>query len=176
MAETMLEMKLKPFLYDGVRCLKSGNWRAALALALTLPDICSGLSTPDQKGKSKYIAWVDEYLFERPYYRTMMTASDVYALRCSYLHAGIDDVSEQYASEALDKYKIVFPGDKLGMHLNKLGREVVIDVQKFSEDMFHSILDWIEKNRECPEINNRAERILSIENSNNGWGDFIQYK
>ena len=90
--------------------IKDGRWQSALALALTLPDICGGIAFPEivkryrdgrilldrQKNPARdvggqYTRWFDEYAGgyfkisssdEKPY----ICGSRCWQLRCEYLH------------------------------------------------------------------------------------------
>ena len=101
-----------------------GRWQSALALALTLPDICGGIAFPEivkhyrdgrvmldrQKNPTRdvgtqYIRWFDEYAGdhfklsqsdEKPY----ICGERCWQLRCEYLHqnkGGHQNVQKQYA-------------------------------------------------------------------------------
>lgn len=86
-------------------CLDARLLSAALTLALTLPDICGFAdSYRDSRVGKRYIEWCDKYVaptygenadrdvFHGDYGKT------VYALRCSFLHAG-DIVGHDYLKE-----------------------------------------------------------------------------
>lgn len=90
--------------------LQDGRWQSALALALTLPDICGGIEYPglvkryrdgrvmeDRKGEpardvgSQYIRWFDH--FAAPYFKRKeedespyLNGEKCWQLRCEYLH------------------------------------------------------------------------------------------
>ena len=98
--------------------IQDGRWQSALALALTLPDICGGIAYPetvkkyrdgrvmeDRYGKpardvgSQYIQWFDQYAGpffkknetdERPY----LCGERCWQLRCEYLHQNKGFVNE----------------------------------------------------------------------------------
>lgn len=72
-------------------CLRSA---LALALALTIPDICGKIKYPKDGVGMRYSRWFNEYIY--PYYCayeghfvddcTEFNGIVCYALRCSYLH------------------------------------------------------------------------------------------
>ena len=82
--------------------LNTQNWYSALALALTLPDICGKIDYPNlhRKSRLRYSKWFDMYVGEE--YKmtiegetiTFLTGNDCFALRCSYLHEGSNKVSQ----------------------------------------------------------------------------------
>jgi hypothetical protein len=135
--------------------LKSRNWYAALALALTIPDVCAALEAPNRRTNGeKYAAWFDEYLgaiygqvnpdFDEP----CLTGGDCYALRCAVLHQTSDDVSEQRARRIFERFRI----QAIGPHLRHVigGRidgqytplTIIIGVRPFCEDMLTAARRW----------------------------------
>lgn len=100
---------------DSIRdAINKECWLPALAMALTLPDICGQIEYPDlihNNGKrnvgAQYKTWfhehaesyfVDDAGFDENGYakRPFLTADMCYNLRCELLHAGNDDVSFEY--------------------------------------------------------------------------------
>jgi hypothetical protein len=88
---------------DIEKSLKAEVYRPALALALTLPDICGKIEFSEltQNGSTKqhYVKWYDENLTKYDYpeefeERLKFDGEKCYRLRCAYLHSGnIDGVS-----------------------------------------------------------------------------------
>ena len=77
---------------DSVRkALKAGLYEPALALALTLPDICSIIEYPAEKSVTKrYIDWCDCHIFTNQSTDSDIefTGAALYQLRCHFLHSG----------------------------------------------------------------------------------------
>lgn len=175
MTESLLEQKLEQFLSDIKNSLINRNWYSALSLALTIPDICSSVENPDVRGKSRYIRWIEDNLHKIDLYK-FIPASDVYALRCSFLHNGTNDISEQKAQQVIESYKFVYPAEQLQMHLNKAGNVMQLDVAIFSLDMTLAAEQWIDLNKDNTQMNKEATKIMTIENSDNGWANYIIIK
>ena len=74
------------------------NWYAAVFVSMTLPDICCALEFGRTSGH-KYADWFDTNL---PDYKPLLTGNDCYALRCSLLHQGVDEIAHQKQKELLD--------------------------------------------------------------------------
>lgn len=105
------------------RNLQDERWQSALALALTLPDICGGIEypelvkryrdgrvMPDRNGEpardvgNQYVRWFDEYAAEyfkrRPDDRVpYLTGQRCWQLRCEYLHQNRGFVNEDGSEE-----------------------------------------------------------------------------
>ncbi len=131
--------------------LNTQNWYSALALALTLPDICGKIDYPDlhRATRLRYSKWFDMYVGEE--YKvtiegetiTFLTGNDCYALRCSYLHEGSNNVSEQEASEIItEKFVLMF---SQGIKLHKVSNEgkIVLFLPDFCMDIVEGVLKWL---------------------------------
>lgn len=106
-----------------IKSINSECYLSALALSLTIPDICGQIEYPDmiyqdgrlkgrRKSKDQYIRWFDEYV--KPYFfsdnknapKHQMDGKSCYALRCAYLHAGNYDLKEQNSKIKIDIFKL----------------------------------------------------------------------
>lgn len=105
---------------DVFKSLDNNNYIAALALALTIPDVCGQVAYPestDKKGKrlvgKQYETWFEENIgkFEKspldendmPY----LSGDVCYALRCAVLHSGNTDIKEEYRKFTLNNFTFV---------------------------------------------------------------------
>ena len=98
---------IKKIVKDLESCLENDCLFAALALALTLPDICGKAEYPKEKLISRrYIDWYDKYIgnYERDRSKSLgdsptelpfLSGELVYQLRCSFLHAGDTDIDQK---------------------------------------------------------------------------------
>ncbi len=92
---------LRDILDDLEKAVKGKAYFSALALALTLPDICGKIEYHNLDDRGKYIKWFDEWIYQ--YLKIPTSKVDAfekydelakfdgevcYALRCAYLHAG----------------------------------------------------------------------------------------
>lgn len=107
------------------KCLDARLYEAALALSLTLPDICGQVEYPDLGVAARYKKWVDNYIDkikmgcncegwknsgidesvtagER---YPVFTSTNLYKLRCSFLHSGNDDIESDFM-----EFELVQPG------------------------------------------------------------------
>ena len=89
-------------------------YQSALALALTLPDICGKAEMPSAQVGMRYRAWFNKHVaslympkcilgMEDPN-RRIMTGDICYALRCSYLHSGNDDIGNKGREAIISEY------------------------------------------------------------------------
>lgn len=101
------------------KALKNECYFAALALSLTLPDICSQVDNGEMNGnRSLYINWFYSYVkhdcfyfpmtgFETPTFDREMC----YLLRCKILHNGSTEVTNYKLGVLVDNFKFFKPGD-----------------------------------------------------------------
>jgi hypothetical protein len=121
------------------------NWHAALALTLTLPDICARIET-GQKGKKHYFKWWTDNFGQNYRYgngsNDFVKGEEVYLLRCAYLHEGsdeLDPIDRQNLKAVIEQFQFVV-ADR---HLEKRGNTVLLDVKKFCEDMCSKVEEWV---------------------------------
>lgn len=77
-------------------CLNTNCCMAALALALTLPDICGKALYPQSKPSERYVKWYDEHISkcESADENTLKVTGDlIYSLRNSIIHEGNPNVN-----------------------------------------------------------------------------------
>ena len=95
--------------------LKNENFMAALALALTLPDICGKAEFPTDGNGSRYIKWFDNYIgkYEKPpeLYESSnpskaindnmpyVSGEIIYSLRNCFLHQGTPSIQKEKIRE-----------------------------------------------------------------------------
>ena len=75
--------------------LKNQNWYSALVLSLIIPDICGKFEDNDKSSSQRYPEWFEKYLGKK--YDGYLSGSDCYALRCSFLHEGLNKITQQRA-------------------------------------------------------------------------------
>lgn len=125
-----------------------GNWYAALALALTIPDICARIETPNVGSNKRFARWWNENLTPtytrsvcgRPH--VFLHAEDAYALRCAFLHEGRADIDEQRSQKVLSSFRFVAPSPKTSVHCNHVNDVLQLQVDTFCEDVCQAAEVW----------------------------------
>lgn len=87
---------------------------AELALALTIPSVCSRYGLNDkvlkgQKESTRYLNWYNKYVY--PQYQ-FLTGKECYAVRCAILHNGDVDLYKQHIMRNEDqnnRYRLLIP-------------------------------------------------------------------
>lgn len=133
-----MERKIK----DVKNALKCGAFQSALALALTLPDICSQIEYPNENVVGKrYSDWCNKYLNLSDCQVGFGTEDAelngklVYCLRCAFLHSGNDDILSQPAARGatITKFTLCEPNGINGYgfryKVNDTSVETTIDME-----------------------------------------------
>lgn len=130
--------------------LKSGAYLAALALALTLPDICGKAEYPDKDTGPRYKSWYNEYVTDTgksddiygkdmPYF----SGEVAYQLRCNFLHQGTPNIDKSEIKKErckIDKFILIIDDEGIstwtsrvayekGLNSNIKERELRVDVR-----------------------------------------------
>lgn len=130
--------------------LKYHNYYSALMVALTLPDICGHIERPYLSTRERYIAWYDQYMLK--HYRhffagneiVFLSGGDFYALRCSLLYQGEDNIERQTAREVLRRFQFVQPKPGSYVHNNRIGDRIQLQVDVFCKHIIDGVEAWIE--------------------------------
>ena len=160
---------MERFLASIERSIATENWYAAISLALTLPDICGWLEDPSKGSKQRYTEWFDKYLLQK--YKgnffgpdfAFLTSGDCYAIRCSFLHEGADDISRQRAREVLNQ--ITF--STTGSYLIRINNVLLLNVSAFCSEVSEAVRAWLSCEGARPEIQDRLKELIII--TNMGW-------
>lgn len=147
--------------------IQSKNWYSAIAIALTIPDICAKITDGNKSNASKYAKWFDnfvgdnyktnyskgqlemvrKYSTEEDYQNllkgTKLSGNDCYALRCAYLHEGTGEIITQRAREILDEIKFSEPNDQMNMHGSIINNKLVLHIDEFCEHILEGVEKWL---------------------------------
>ncbi|WP_339352209.1 hypothetical protein [Acinetobacter beijerinckii] len=138
--------------------LRTNNYFGAITMALTLPDICASVNSPNGKTTSKkYCTWFNKYLakyyseiFRDEYKNKNKTvvnfiAQECYAARCSFLHQGTHHIKHQSIlmdSEHPTVSSVNFISLDHGEYLRN-GDILFLDVNFFCENMIDAVETWM---------------------------------
>ncbi|WP_309343777.1 hypothetical protein [Actinomyces oris] len=95
-------------------CLESGNYRAALVLALIIPDIYGLIEHPEcrKESKKRYVAWFNDHILvsyakkftpEGGVSESYFDGDMCYSLRCKLLHEGNNQIDVKSINASGDK-------------------------------------------------------------------------
>lgn len=145
--------------------LETENWCGALFMALTMPDICGKIAYPEvEHSGQRYKNWFNANLAEiyktysHGYETVFLTASDCWALRCSLLHAGTDDITEQRAQEVLSKFEFT----TMAMHKIHFNNILVLNVSNFCNEVIQAVEAWYIPIARDPDVIGKISKIISI--------------
>jgi hypothetical protein len=143
---------MKRFTDSVEQAVASENYHAALAVALTLPDICGKILTPSRRSRERYVDWIRKYMMPKyarigaswvPKPGPVITAEDFYALRCAYLHEGSDDLKDQWIVRVLKGFRFVAPGPgRRRHHQNDQFGVMELQVDEFCREVCAGVAAW----------------------------------
>ncbi|RYG98046.1 MAG: hypothetical protein EON58_08260 [Alphaproteobacteria bacterium] len=134
------------------KSLTSGNHYGALVVALTLPDVCGWVEGRHARSKDRYISFFNDHMsvhYCRPVgpartLTTFLTGDDFYALRCSVVHEGRDDISSQKARQTLENFQFVVPPDGWVIHRNlHNARTLQLQVDLFCREILTGVYSFL---------------------------------
>lgn len=137
------------------RTSREGFHFAAVALALTLPDICAALASDNgESSGQKYKAWCEaNFLHLYP----NLTSRDLWSLRCGVVHQGrFGHPKSQYS-------RVIFSlpdGRGNVFHNNILNDALNLDAATFCRDMVSSARQWFLRNQNNVEVAKNLPYLL----------------
>ena len=138
---------------DIKNALKSESYMSALALTLTLPDICGKVVYPELNSGERYKKWYDEYITKYNENNCILNAEKCYKLRCAYLHEGsIKDIPE------IDEFEFrvsrssgetggVSSFSELWIDTEKKRKEIRLDIKQFCFEIYQAAENFYEEKR-----------------------------
>jgi hypothetical protein len=143
--------------------IEQQNWYSALFVALTLPDICTALEHGKTTG-ARYSQWFESNLSQ---YNGFLSGNDCYALRCSLLHQGKDDISSQRMQDVLEQYVFLTSGSHCNLfkdcEFNGIKKSFLqLNVATFCNDICIAVETWLQANSDNQSIRERIHNTLEI--------------
>lgn len=146
---------------DSIRkSVNNKNWYAAVAMALTLPDICGNIKWPKEASTKRSIRWFNESDLSSK--SKFLKAENFYALRCSYIHEGSGNIESQRISDDMLRVDIIEPiGNGCSIGYNKFttveGKNILqVQADTFSIDVADAVDSWCSINKVC------TDKLLEI--------------
>lgn len=167
MNDPLPDNPLSEYLRDILRAVDGNSPFSAIALTLALPDICGSIEYAQMNGAgqvgNRYRTWCDEWA-------QMLTVSgaDCYALRCAYLHNGVDEFSGPAARQATFNRITFTVGQVGGGWLARAlpagaGQMARIPHETFCRDMVGSAEGWRRARAENPRVTEAIAGLMRIQ-------------
>lgn len=136
---------------------QSGLHYLAIALSLTVPDICCALESPNgEGGANRYKAW---YLANLASKYPNITDTDIWSLRCGVLHQG------RYGNQKLQYARILFtlPAKNFNFtHNNIVFDALNLDAVRFCNDIIASGRAWFTSHQNDPFVVANLPRLVQL--------------
>lgn len=137
--------------------LKAGFYYLAIAIALSLPDVCSALESPEGTTSGpQYKAWYDMWLAAS---YPMVTAIDIYSLRCGIIHQG------RFGHDRMQYSRILFTvpnPQRIFCHRNIFNDALNLDACTFCRDIMDSVSRWYAAKQSEPAVQANLPRLLRL--------------
>ena len=132
----------------------------ALYVSLTLPDICSAMSSEDgQATRQRYIHWFNAYV--APAYMVRgepsFNGETCYFYRCGVLHQG----RAQHPRLRYERILFIEPGaGRPILHNNIMNAALNIDISRFCHDMVAGAMSWLEREEAGEHFQRNSARFM----------------
>jgi len=120
------------------RALDAQLYYSAIAMAVTLPDVCAALEAGNGRTSAeKYKAWYRANVGQA---YGFLKDEDCYSLRCGVVHQG------RFGGHGMQYGRVVFtmpiPGRNILIHNNVMNDALNLDADRFCRDMIQSARTW----------------------------------
>jgi hypothetical protein len=137
------------------KALNAKLYYLAVAMALTLPDICAALASPDGESSGpKYKDWYNANLAKQ---YSNITDVDCWKLRCGVLHQGrCGHPQMQY-----DRIIFTMPGHGI-VHNNIMSKALNLDASVFCKDVIATVRAWLKINQNDSVIRANVQNLVKF--------------
>lgn len=137
--------------------LDAGLFYLALALSLSLPDICAALDSPNGESSGpRYRDWYDTNLAAK--YK-WFTAADCWSLRCGVLHQGrFGHPNMQYARVF---FTLPVP-NRIRHHNNIFNDALNLDAITFCRDVVAAVRAWFQANQNSANVQRNLPKLVQF--------------
>jgi hypothetical protein len=139
------------------RALDAGLYYLAIAMALTVPDVCAALESPDgETSGPKYKAWYNANLASR---YPNITDADCWSLRCGVLHQGrCGHPNMQYG-----RILFTIPNRQNNVfHNNIINDALNLDAVLFCRDVVTCARLWFDAKWNEPVVQNNLPNLVQL--------------
>lgn len=151
--------ELQIFLHEIDIALENGLFYLALLTALTVPDICSALSSVNgETDRHKYMDWYEKWLAEK---MLPLTAFDCYKLRCGMVHQG----RASHRDMQYDRILFTIPNHQRNVvHRvisNHSGEKILnLDCIIFCKEMISGAKTWFTENKNHQHVRQNLPNLV----------------
>ncbi|MEK6281263.1 MAG: hypothetical protein AABN95_13000 [Acidobacteriota bacterium] len=137
--------------------LDAGFYYLAIAITLTLPDICAALESPQGRTSGAlYRDWYNAWL--APSYPAV-TADDMYSLRCGLIHQGRFGQGNMQFGRIL--FTLPTPQRNVFHHII-MDDALNLDANRFCRDVLQAVRRWYAANQGNPVVQGNLPRLLQF--------------
>jgi hypothetical protein len=141
------------------RAIRAELYYLAVAMTLTLPDICAALENEKAfSGKNEYKQWyLDNLAHKFPY----MSDSDCYSLRCGVVHKG--NLGLKTKGSSFTRVIFTIPHARRSRWHNCVADDALqFDAVLFCHDFMSGVRDWYSKACDDPTVQSNLPNLLQF--------------
>jgi len=155
-----------------MRAVKSKAYYPALITAVTIPDICSFLSTGSTTGnKARYVKWFNDFVSYR--FDGLIDGNIAYDLRCSVLHEGTLEVK----SKSFTQFIVVTSKNDISVNHWGIKRGsseyLFIELNIFCHHIYESVIAWINKVENTKSYQDNYKKFFKKEKLHMPWAEAL---
>jgi len=140
------------------RALAAQLYYLAVVCALTLPDVCSALESPDGNTNGNlYKSWCDTW-FTRSY--QTLTSDDLYSMRCGVDHQG--QLGHRHLQYSRILFTMPIPGRHIILHNNVINDALNLDAVIFCRDMVNAMSRWYVQKKDDARVRANLPRLIQL--------------
>lgn len=170
MSERNRNGSLSDFVAAARAALSDSNWYAAIALAMSLPDICASIDRPGPGiSRDRYAEWwtqrVAGWFWIKPdpgeewTAHSLLTGNDAYFLRCAFLHSGTGTPDDRRRVKERFRF-MLSPSRSYGQSRDE--REVSLNVSYLVEAVCQGVEQWLLERSADPVAQARLAEVVGI--------------
>jgi hypothetical protein len=139
------------------KAMDAGLYYLATMAALSLPDVCAALESPDgETSGAKYKAWYDTWMASL---YPEVTNLDLYSLRCGVVHQGRLGHSKMQYGRVL----FTVPNRQGNVfHRNVINDALNLDAVTFCNDMVQCVARWYAAKKTDPNVLANLPRLVQL--------------
>jgi hypothetical protein len=143
--QSLLPLQLQTIAWDLDKALKAQLYYPALLVALTLPEVCSGLALPRGRfvKEADYVGFIDAYTDKKPPTNFGLTGSECYRLRGGVVHRGSFNGHPYFGTDAVI-FTIPESNAKMHAFTIQVGEKTafLLDLGTFCAAMREAVSRW----------------------------------
>jgi hypothetical protein len=160
--------------------LLSNNMRCALGMALTLPDICGQIESPNEENVGKrYRKWCRKFLFNQGHHSHIPLSESIsdskqrvispevcYKLRCAYLHSGNLELNQKEWDNFPEFRLIITHPEDEGIYVESVsnGHYMTVDIRHLTKVICNAAKEYYNNHTTKEDFQSKHIHVIDVTN------------